>query len=64
MDAIEKEIASRKNEIKAELRMLFNANNRITEWDVPETDEKEAAELLLKVMQEALDELKEEIRSE
>ncbi len=63
MDAIEKEIASRKNEIKAELRMLFNANNRITEWDVPEANEKEAAELLLKVMQEALDELKEEIRS-
>ncbi len=64
MDAVQKELASRKNEIKKELRLLFNANNRITEWDVPETDEKEAAKLLLQVMQEALDELKEEIRQE
>jgi hypothetical protein len=64
MDAVQKELASRKNEIKKELRLLFNANNHITEWDVPETDEKEAAELLLKVMQEAMDELKEEIRAQ
>ncbi len=64
MDAVQKELASRKNEIKKELRLLFNANNRITGWDVPETDEKEAAELLLQVMQEALDELKDEIRQE
>ena len=64
MDAVQKELASRKNEIKKELKLLFNANNRITEWDVPETNEKEAAKLLLQVMQEALDELKEEILSE
>lgn len=63
MDAVQKELESRKKEIKKELRLLFNANNRITEWDVPETDEKEAAQLLLKIMQEALDELKEEINN-
>jgi hypothetical protein len=61
MDAIQKELESRKEEIKKEMRLLFNANYRITEWDVPETDEKAAAELLLKIMQEALDEIKEEV---
>ncbi len=63
MDAVQKELESRKEEIKKELRLLYNANNRITSWDVPETNEKEAAELLLKVMQDALDELKAEIRA-
>ena len=61
MNTIEKELQSRKKEIKKELKVLFSANNRITSWDVPETDEKEAARLLLNIMQEALDEIKEEI---
>jgi hypothetical protein len=61
MDAIQKELESRKEEIKKEMRLLFNANNRITSWDVPEPDQKEAAKILLNIMQEALDEIKEEI---
>jgi hypothetical protein len=61
MDAIEKELEGRKEEIKKEMRLLFNANNRITSWDVPETDQKEAAKILLNIMQKALDEIKEEI---
>jgi len=64
MDAVQKELQSRKKEIKKEMKLLFNANNRITEWDVPETNEKEAAQMLLDIMQEALDEIKEEILSE
>ena len=63
MDAIQKELQSRKSEIKKEMKLLFNANNRITEWDVPEANEKEAAQMLLDIMQEALDEIKEEILS-
>lgn len=63
VDAIQKELESRKSEIKKELELLFNANNRISSWDVPEVNQKEAAQLLLKVMQDALDELKEEILS-
>lgn len=63
MDAVQKELESRKSEIKKELELLFNANNRISSWDVPEVNQKEAAQLLLKVMQDALDELKEEILS-
>ena len=60
MNTIEKELQSRKPEIKKELKLLFSANSRITSWDVPETDEKEAAKKLLEIMQEALDEIKEE----
>ncbi len=63
MDAVKKELEGRKEEIKKELRLLFSTNNRITSWDVPETDEKEAATMLLDIMQEALDEIREEILS-
>ncbi len=63
MDAIQKELQSRKSEIKKEMKLLFNANNRITEWDVPEANEKEAAQMLLDIMQEALDEIKAEVLS-
>ena len=64
MDAIQKELMSRKEEIKKELRLLFNANNRITSWDVPEADQKEAEKILLDIMQEALDEIRAEILNE
>ncbi|WP_456429141.1 hypothetical protein [Nitratifractor sp.] len=63
MDPIRKEIESRRKEIAAELKLLFKANMKITDWDVPEADDREAAELLLQVMQEELDKLKEEVRS-
>ena len=63
MDPVRKEIESRRKEIAAELRLLFKANMKITDWDVPEADNREAAELLLQVMQEELDKLKKEVRS-
>ncbi len=63
MDPVRKEIESRRKEIAAELKLLFKANMKITDWDVPEADDREAAELLLQVMQEELDKLKEEVRS-
>ena len=61
MDALRKELQSRKDEIKAEIKAVFEANEHITGWDVPEVDDKEAAKLLLEVMQEAFDELKNEV---
>jgi len=61
MDAVQKELQSRKSEIKKEMQLLFNANHRITEWDVPEANEKEAVQMLLDIMQEALDEIKAEV---
>ncbi len=63
MDPVRKEIESRRKEIATELKLLFKANMKITDWDVPEADDREAAELVLQVMQEELDKLKEEVRS-
>jgi len=60
MDALRKELESRKDEIKAEIDAIFEANSHITGWDVPEVDDKEARKLLLEIMQKAFDELKEE----
>ncbi|WP_457605178.1 hypothetical protein [Nitratifractor sp.] len=63
MDPIAKEIESRRKEIAKELELLFKANMKITDWDVPEADGREAARLLLQVMQEELDRLKEAVEA-
>ena len=57
----EKELAAMKSEITKEIRAIFKANMKIFDWDIPENDDKRAAELILKTMQEALDELKAEV---
>ncbi len=62
MDAVEKELQSRKNEIQKELELLFKANMRITDWDVPEADDNKAAIILSGIMQEALDTIKRDIQ--
>lgn len=61
MNPVEKDILARKSEIVAEMRAVFKANMRITDWDVPEADNKLAGELILKIMQEVVDTLKEEL---
>jgi len=61
MEAIRKELLSRKNEIQKELELLFKANMKITDWDVPEADDKEAAKILLDIMQEKIDSLRAEV---
>ncbi|MCD6191202.1 MAG: hypothetical protein J7K14_06675 [Sulfurimonas sp.] len=58
MDAIQKELESRKSEIKTEMELLFKANMKITDWDVPEADDNEAAKIILNILQETLDEIK------
>ncbi len=63
MNALDKELQSRKAEIKKELELLFKTNMKITDWDVPEVDDHAAAQMLAAIMQEALDELKENIKA-
>jgi len=58
IDAIEKELKSRKEEIKKELKALFNLNMRITEWDVAESDQEKAKKILIDILQEGLDEIR------
>ena len=62
MDAVEKELAGRKKNIKRELELLFKANMKFTDWDVPEADDTKAAKILLEIMREKLDELYQEIQ--
>jgi hypothetical protein len=62
-DPVKKELESRRKEIAAELEVLFKTNMKITDWDVPEADDREAAQLLLQIMQEELDKLKEDVKA-
>ena len=57
----EQEIEKMKSSIKTELRLIFKANMKIFDWDIPENDDRRSAELIIAVMQEAMDELKQEI---
>ena len=61
MDVIQKELEGRRGEIKKELELLFKANMKITDWDVPEADDEEGAKLLLAILQEELNALKADV---
>ncbi len=58
MDAVQKDLENRKEEIQAAMVMMFKTNMTITDWDVPEGDDREAAKILLSIMQESLDTIK------
>jgi hypothetical protein len=62
-DAVIKELVSRKAEIQKELEILFKVNMKITDWDVPEADDKEAAKVLLDIMQEKIDAIRADIEA-
>lgn len=62
MQAIIKELESRKSEIKKELELLFKTNMKIVDWDVPEADDTQAAEILLAILQEQLDTIKSDVK--
>ncbi|WP_295420682.1 hypothetical protein [Sulfurovum sp.] len=57
----EKEIEKMRSSIRTELRLIFKANMRIFDWDIPENDDRRSAELILEEMQKAMDELKKEV---
>jgi hypothetical protein len=63
MDAIQKELISRKTEIQKAVEILFKANMKITDWDVPEADDKEGAKILLDMIQEKIDEIRADVEA-
>ncbi len=63
MNVIEKELESRKTEIQEEVLATFKVNMKITDWDVPEADDNQAAKILVQIMQEALDQIKEDVEA-
>lgn len=63
MNPVEKEIESRRASIAKELELLFKANMKITDWDVPEADDRLAAKKLLEVFKEELAKIEEDINN-
>ena len=63
LDVIQKELYSRKDEIERSLELLFKTNMKITDWDVPEANDQEAAEILVKILSDKLDAIKDDIKS-
>ena len=57
----EQEIEKMQGEISTELRAVFKMNMKIFDWDIPENDDRKSAELIINVMQKAMDGLKKEI---
>jgi hypothetical protein len=58
MNPVEQDILRRKDEIISEVNAIFKVNMKITDWDVPEADNSLAAQMILDIMQEAVDGLK------
>jgi CRISPR/Cas system CSM-associated protein Csm2 small subunit len=63
MDTTTKEIESRREEIEDQLELLFKTNMKITDWDVPEADDQKAAELIVEVLQNKLNKIKEDVEN-
>ena len=61
MNPVEQDILRRKNEIISEVNGIYKLNMSITNWDVPEADDKLAATMIINIMQEALDALKDKL---
>ncbi len=59
----EQEIEKMKSSITTELRLIFKANMKIFDWDIPENDDRKSAELIIGTMQKALDDLKTEVEA-
>ncbi|WP_456323559.1 hypothetical protein [Hydrogenimonas sp.] len=63
MDAEHKEFQKMKKEIEKEIELLFKANMKIFDWDIPENDDRESARLIITAMEEAIDRLKQEVEA-
>ena len=61
MDIIHKEYESRKSEIETELELLFKTNLKITDWDIPEPNDQESAEVLWNILNDKLQEIKKDV---
>ena len=63
MDAVQKDLVSRRAEIQSALELLFKANMKITDWDVPEANDREAATILVDILQEKLDTIRKDVQT-
>jgi len=61
MDAIEKELNSRRGEIIKEVELLFKANMKFTDWDIPEVDDRKAGKIIISIIKEAVKKIEKDI---
>ena len=59
--ATQKDIESRQEVIENELLGLFESNLKITDWNVPEADDRNAAKMILDIIQTKLDTIKQAV---
>jgi len=60
MSPQEQEITKLHDDIVQELRGVLEHNEKIFDWDIPENDDQAASKMILDVMQEALETLRQE----
>ena len=61
-DMTSKEVKSREKAIANQLELLFKANMKITDWDVPEANDQKAAEMIVEILQNKLDDIKQDVK--
>ena len=59
----EKEIFDREEAIANQLELLFKTNMKITNWDVPETDDRKAAELIVDILEKKVANIKNDVKN-
>ena len=62
-DVVQKELASREDDIRDSLEQLFIENIKITNWDIPEANNQEASELLIDILSKKLEEIKIKVKN-
>jgi len=63
MDALQKELESRRKEIAKGVKLLFKANMKITNWDIPEVDDTKAAKLLIEIIKDEVAKIEADIEA-
>ena len=63
MDALQKELESRRKEIAKGVELLFKANMKITDWDIPEVDDTRAAKLLIEIIKDEVAKIEADIEA-
>jgi len=63
MDALQKELESRRKEIAKGVELLFKANMKITNWDIPEVDDTKAAKLLIEIIKDEVAKIEADIEA-
>jgi len=61
MDVVHKELQERKEEIENQLEKLFKHNLTITDYDIPEANDQEAAEILIEILINKLAQIKNDV---